>query len=85
MGSYVQIRDVPDETRRALKARASARGESLNSYLLGVLTREAARPTVAEVLERAAARTDPARASAVDALRTARAARDDELADRFGA
>jgi antitoxin FitA len=85
MGSYVQIRDVPDETRRALKARASARCESLNSYLLGVLTREAARPTVAEVLERAAARTDPARASGVDALRTARAARDEELAERFGA
>jgi len=34
MASLLQIRNVPDEARRALKARAAARGESLNAYLL---------------------------------------------------
>ena len=47
MTSLLQIRNVPEDQRRALKARASARGESLNAYLLDVLSREVARPTVA--------------------------------------
>ncbi len=36
MGSLVQIRNVPDDSRRVLKAR----GESLNSYLLGLIAKE---------------------------------------------
>lgn len=76
MSAYVQIRNVPEATRRTLKARASSRGESLNTYLLNLLEREAARPTVAEVLDRAAARDERAAASAVDAIREARAERD---------
>src|SRR5674536_126086 len=43
MGSLLQIRDVPDEARRALKARAAARGQSLNAYLLDMINREVAR------------------------------------------
>ena len=48
MNSLVQIRNVPEETRRALKARAAARGASLNAYLLellkqGLITEDAAR------------------------------------------
>lgn len=37
----VQIRDVPEPVRRALAAEAERRGESLQTYLLSVLTREA--------------------------------------------
>lgn len=37
----VQIRGVPDEVRGALAREASARGESLQTYLLEVLEREA--------------------------------------------
>ena len=76
VSSYVQIRNVPEETRRTLKARASSRGESFNTYLLNLLEREAARPTVAEVLRRAAARDDRADRSAVEAIRDARAERE---------
>lgn len=82
MGSLLQIRNVPDEAREALKARAAARGESLNTYLLGLLQRDVARPTVQEVLDRAARRTERAQESAAEALAEERAAREDELAPR---
>lgn len=82
MSFLLQIRNVPDEQRRALKARAAARGESLNSYLLDVLSREVARPTVAEVLDRAARRTERAKASALDSVEAARSSRDAELRRR---
>ena len=72
MSSLLQIRNVPDEARRTLKARAAARGESLNTYLLRLLEREVARPTVAEVLDRAARRSERAAVSAVGVLDEAR-------------
>lgn len=75
----MQIRDVPEEARRELKARAAARGQSLNTYLLDLINTEMARPTVAEVLERAARRAEHARVSAVAVIETARAERDDQL------
>lgn len=81
MSGLLQIRNVPDEARRALKARAAARGESLNAYLLTVLTREVSTPTVAEVLHRASSRTERARGSAVDVVEAARADRQDRLDD----
>jgi plasmid stability protein len=77
--SLLQIRDVSDEARRALKARAAARGESLNSYLLDLIDREVARPTVGEVLDRAAQRTERAQASAVDAVTAAHEERESQL------
>jgi antitoxin FitA len=80
MASLLQIRDVPEEKRRALKARAAARGLSLNSYLLELIDRDTARPTVAEVLERAAARAERATGSAVEALAAERGERGWELA-----
>ena len=79
MGSLLQIRHVPEDVRRALKARAAARGESLNTYLLGLIERDVARPTVKEVLDRAARRADRATASAVEVLDAARAERDLQL------
>lgn len=72
MGSLLQIRDVPDESRRELKARAAAQGKSLNTYLLDLINREVARPTVGEVLDRAARRSERATASALDAIAAAR-------------
>lgn len=38
----IQIRDVPDDARDALTARARARGQSLQSFLREVVLREAA-------------------------------------------
>jgi len=75
MASLLQIRDVPDDARRVLKARAAARGESLNSYLLDLIQRDVRCPTVQEVLERAGRRAEQASASAVDVVEQARLAR----------
>lgn len=82
MASPIQIRDVPDEVRRALKARAASRGESLNRYLLGILEREASRPSVSEVLERAARRSERATTSSVEAIQEARADREGRAGGR---
>lgn len=80
MEGLLQIRNVPDEARQILKSRAAASGRSLNAYLLEMINREVARPTVDEVLRRAAMRTETAARSALDVLATARAERDRELA-----
>lgn len=56
MGVLLQIRDVPDEVHRALKARAAAAGVSLSEYVRGVLERTAGRPTPGELAARIAAR-----------------------------
>jgi len=85
MSSLLQIRNVPDDVRRALKARAAARGESLNAYLLGLVERDVARPTVKEVLDRAARRAGRASASAVDLLDTARSERENQMQGRSDA
>lgn len=52
----VQVRDVPEVTLRALKARAAERGLTLSAYLRGELDRIAALPTNAEIVERLARR-----------------------------
>lgn len=56
MAGLLQIRDVPDATRRVLKARAALRGESLNRYLLRLIEAEAQTPTLEEVFEGVIAR-----------------------------
>jgi plasmid stability protein len=56
MNRTIQIRDVPDDIHRTLRARAAAAGQSLSAYLLNELTRVAERPPVADVLARAGAR-----------------------------
>lgn len=76
MPSLLQIRNVPDETRRALKARAAARGESMNSYVLALLERAVARPTTAEVLERARSRNERAATPSRQAIVAARSERE---------
>ncbi len=76
VASLLQIRNVPDEARRVLKARAAARGESLNTYLLGLIQREVARPALQDVLDRAARRAERASVSAVDVLEEARGERE---------
>ncbi len=56
MGILLQIRDVPDDVHRTLKARAAASGVSLSEYVRGVLERTASRPTPAELAARISAR-----------------------------
>jgi plasmid stability protein len=56
MGILVQIRDVPEDVHRTLKARAAASGTSLSDYVRTLLARAAARPTPQELAERVRAR-----------------------------
>lgn len=58
MSVAVTIRDVPDEVRDALAARAARAGKSLQEYLRGMLIETAARPPVEDVIARARARVD---------------------------
>jgi antitoxin FitA len=53
----LQIRNVPDEVHRRLKARAAAEGRSLSELALEELRRSLARPTRTELLERIASRS----------------------------
>ncbi len=46
----VQIKGVPEEVHRALKARAALRGQTLSDYLRGEMERLAARPSPDELL-----------------------------------
>ena len=50
----VQIRNVPDELHRELKARAALAGMSVSEYLLQELRRSLERPTRDELLRRLA-------------------------------
>jgi len=56
MDKSIQIRDVPDELHRKLKARAAAEGRSLSDYLRAEIAKSAARPSITEVLDRASKR-----------------------------
>lgn len=51
----LQIRNVPDDLHRQLKARAALEGQSLSEYALRELRRAMQRPTRREVAERVAA------------------------------
>lgn len=46
------IRDVSDDAVRTMKTRAAQAGQSLQAYLRSLIEKEAARPTVAEAVER---------------------------------
>jgi hypothetical protein len=50
----IQIKGVPERTHAVLRKRATAAHQSLQEYLLQHLIEEADRPTLDEVLERAA-------------------------------
>lgn len=73
MSSMVQIRNVPSDVHRALKARAALEGMSLSEYLLRELRMSLERPTLDEIKARLAGRQPvqprPAPAAAVRAER----------------
>jgi len=80
----LQIRDVPDDIRQTLAERAAARGQSLQSFLLTLVTDEARRSTNLALLERFGARQDGSQlstAQVTEALDQARAERQAILSD----
>ena len=52
MTKMIQIRNVPDELHRTLKVRAAKAGMTLSDYLLSEIEQVAAKPTLAEMMER---------------------------------
>ena len=54
MSTMLQIRNVPDELHRKLKARAALAGMSMSEYALRELAKALERPTRAELLARLA-------------------------------
>lgn len=57
MPKMIQLRNVPDDLHRKLKARAALEGMSLSDYLRREVQRLAERPTFSELRERLAKRT----------------------------
>lgn len=76
MSIMVQIRNVPSDLHRQLKARAALEGMSLSDYLLREVRRAVERPTVEEIRQRltgrAPVRPRTAPAAAVRAEREGR-------------
>jgi plasmid stability protein len=52
MSKVIQIRDVPDDVHRTLKARAAEQGRSLSELLREQLINYAKQPSMAEFLAR---------------------------------
>lgn len=74
--TMVQIRNVPTEFHRRLKARAATEGMSMSDYILREMRKALDRPTRGEVLERLRARpVRKTRQSAADVIRLERDAR----------
>jgi plasmid stability protein len=76
MSKMIQVRNVPDDLHRRLKARAAMAGMSLSEYLLREMKRSAAQPTAEEMRDRleGRARFEP-RVPVVEAVRAERDSR----------
>lgn len=76
MSKMIQLRNVPDELHRKLKARAAASGQTLSDYLIAEVRAGAERPTPDEIrlrlLARAPAKVREPAARAVRAGRNER-------------
>ena len=82
----VQVRHVPDRVHRVLVGRAAEAGQSLQEYLLDLLTESAGQLTISEWLERVREHVsgNPPMGNAAQIIREERDARDAEIARRAG-
>ena len=82
----LQIRNVPDDVHRQLKARAALAGQSLSEFALAELRKTLEKPTRAEVLARIASRPpmDIPSEDVVTIIRAEREARDRAIDDALG-
>lgn len=76
--TLIQVREVPEEVRDELARKAALAGKSLQSYLLGELTKLAERRSMAEIIASAQARAKATGSTATmsDAVAAVRAERD---------
>lgn len=58
MSVAITVRDVPDQVRDELAARAARAGMSLQEYLRGMLVQSATRPAVDDLIARARSRVE---------------------------
>ena len=67
----IQVKLVPEDVHQVLRRRAALSGQSLQEYLLAILTEEARMPTVDEVLAHAGQQSggNGSFASAVEIIR----------------
>lgn len=72
----LQIRNLPDDVHRTLKARAAKSGMSLSEYAAGLLRKEAEKPTLDELWERVKERGQAGTASAERVVELIRADRE---------
>jgi plasmid stability protein len=68
----VQIRDVPDDVHRRLRAQAALAGQSLNEFLLARVSEIARAPTVPELAQRIRRREPYVGPSSADIIRAER-------------
>ena len=54
MNKHIQIREIPEETHRKLKARAAAEGMSMSDYLKRLIDQDLRRPDWASIKRRRA-------------------------------
>ncbi len=73
--SNIQIRSVPEDVHRTLKARAAQQGQSLSEYALAILRQSAEAPTFREIYERGRLR-GPGTATTQDVVDIIRADRE---------
>lgn len=74
--TMIQVRHVPDDVHRRLKARAALEGMTLSEFALAELRRSLERPTRRELMDRVASRERTrATESAADTVRAERDAR----------
>ncbi len=73
MNKVIQVRDVPPEVHRRLKARAAEQGRTLSDLVREQLEEAARRPSMGEMLDRLRVReaAEPGESSA-DAIRAGR-------------
>jgi plasmid stability protein len=74
MSKVIQVRNVPDELHRRLKARAALAGMSLSDYVLTEIEEAVERPTLAEFQARL--RTRKPVSARIDTARLVREERD---------
>jgi antitoxin FitA len=80
--SAIQVKDVPVELHERLRARARAEGRSLSDYVLYVLERDLAMPTMREwltQLKQSEPVTGVSREDILEALHQGREERDEQI------
>ena len=80
----IQVRNVPDDVHRELKARAARQGLTLSDYVRGLIDDDLAVPTLEEGLERVMRLPRPRHViPGSELVRAGRVERDRELGDRL--